>query len=202
MSDTLPPVLQVIKSKGYAVFTQGAYNLNLFGIRSSSSQAGKFDDLMGCAYREYDGGPWVVQYWPATTDPGLYYLENPMRVEGTAILVPGQYRGAYQIGLHTGYEALVQWAGPVKVYRDADRDGTLDFDPETIMEGYFGINLHASYQRGDGTGESTVVGKWSGGCQVHATEAGFRAMMALAHRQLEVHPSWTKFTYTLLDQWW
>lgn len=203
MADTLPPVLQVMASKGYAVFTRGAYNLNLFGIRSPSRKAGQFDDLMGCAYRTTDGGPWVVRYWPATTDPGLYYLHNPSRVSGTAILAPGQYRGAYVLGLHAGkYEALVQRGAEVTVYRDRDRDGTLDLDPSTLVSGYFGINLHASSQRGDGTGESTSVGKWSAGCQVHATEAGFRDMMALARKSLEEHPSWSRFTYTLLDQWW
>ena len=203
MPDTLPPVLQVIASKGHAVFTTGRWNLNMFGIRSKSRRSGSFDDLMGCAYRETDGGPWVVKYWPATTDPGTYYLEHPMRVEGTAILATGQYRGAYQFGLHQGkYEALVQTGAEVTVYRDADRDGTLDLDPSTRMTGFFGINLHASSQNSDGDAVSTVVGKWSAGCQVHGTQAGFVDMMATARRSLEENPSWSRFTYTLLDQWW
>lgn len=46
---------------------------------------------------------------------------------GTAILCPGQYVDAYEVGNHNGkYEALLQ-GRPVKVWRDYDRDGKLDF---------------------------------------------------------------------------
>lgn len=199
----LPPVLQRIEKIGGKVFTSGAYNLNLFGIRSPTKMAGKFDDLMGCAYKETADGPFRVDWWPATTDPGVYWLEHPMRVEGCAALVADrQYRGAYRRALHRGkYMALCQ-RSDVAVYRDGTRDEILNYDPSTIQEGLFGINLHASRQDGDGTGESTVVGKWSAGCNVHATEEGFLAMMSLVDKSLEVHPTWTKFTYSLLNQWW
>jgi hypothetical protein len=196
----LPPILDRIKSEGHAVFTDGAYNLNLFGIRSRTAQAGRFDDLMGCAYRATPDGPFRVHWWAATTDPGVYWLENPMKVSGTAILVPGQYRGCWKVGLHGGkYEALCQRGGKVRVYRDSDKDQILDMNEDSVAEGWFGINLHASSQRGDGTGESSVVGKWSAGCQVHATESGFRDMMRLVHLQQEHHPRWTRYTYTLLQ---
>jgi hypothetical protein len=200
----LPPILQHIQSLGYRVFEDGAYNLNLFGIRSPERVAGKFDDWMGCAYRETDDGPWRVAYWPATTDPGAYYLDEPLNVAGTAILVEGQYRGAYEIGLHRGkYTALVQTGNAVKVYRDDNRDEVLDLDPDTTAEGYFGINLHASSQTNDGTGESTNVGRWSAGCNVHGTQRGFDDMMRLAALQIETHPTWApRFTYTLVRQWW
>ena len=200
----LPPVLQQIEKIGGKVFTSGAYNLNLFGIRSPNRNAGTFDDLMGCAYKETEDGPFRVHWWPATTDPGVYWLENPMKVEGCAALVADrQYRGVYSVDLHAGkYRALCQRNGPVSVYRDGTRDAVLNYDPSTIQEGMFGINLHASHQVGDGSGDSTVVGKWSAGCNVHATESGFRDMMALVDKSIEVHPTWTKFTYTLLNQWW
>ena len=199
----LPPVLQRIDDIGGKVFTSGAYNLNLFGIRSKTRTAGSFDDLLGCAYREEADGPFRVHWWPATTDPGVYWLENPMRVEGCAALVADrQYRSAYQIGMHQGrYRALVQ-AADVAVYRDDNRDRVLDYDPNTIQTGRFGINIHASQQRSDGSGESTVDGKWSAGCQVHATQSGFMDMMSLVDKSIQVHPTWTKFTYTLLTQWW
>ena len=202
----LPPVLSHIKSLGYQVFTSGDYNLNLFGIRSPDEESGVYNDMLGVAYKV--DGQWRVEYWAATCDPGIYYRENPMNVQGTAILVPGQYRSVYTIDKHGGkYDALCQRNGTVKVWRDADKDAILDHDvPEA--EGYFGINIHASSSRPydedrDRNPDSADVGKWSAGCQVHATTTGFCRMMELCRKQLEEHPSWKPFfTYTLVDQWW
>jgi hypothetical protein len=200
----LPPVLERIQSLGFKVFTNGDYNLNLFGIRSPDRVSGTYDDLLGCAYKV--DGQWVVRYWAATTDPSLYYRENPLNVKGTAILVPGQYSGVYTIDMHAGkYLALCQRNGPVTVWRDNDLDRVLDEDLETDT-GFFGINIHASsstpYDQTRDRDEDSDIGRFSAGCQVHATTTGFREMMDLVNKQIEAHPSWEKaFTYTLLDQW-
>lgn len=203
----LPPVLQRIKALGYKVFTNGDYNLNLFGIRSPETTSGSYNDLLGCAYKV--NGQWRVDYWAATTDPSIYYRENPMNVKGTTILVPGQYRGVYKVDLHAGkYLALCQRGGPVTVWRDANKDSVLDHDvPEDT--GFFGVNIHASTStpydetRDQDRDENSDVGVWSAGCQVHATATGFRAMMDLVDKQIETHPTWEEsFTYTLLDGGW
>lgn len=206
MATILPPVLAHMKSLGHQVFTSGDYNLNLFGIRSSDLASGTFNDLLGCAYKV--NGQWHVRYWEATTDPGLYYRENPMNVSGTAILCPGQYRSVYTIDKHAGkYDALCQRNGPVKVWRDDNRDDVLDIAAAPQSAGYFGINIHASssnpYGETRDRDDNADVGRWSAGCQVHATTTGFREMMDLARKQIETHPTWSKnFTYTLLEQWW
>ena len=199
-----PAVLEQIEKLGFAVFEGGPYDLNLFGIRAKNRTANEFDDLIGCAY--LDGRTWRVQYWPATTDPGTLNGElatkNP---KGAAILAPGQYRGAYKIGPHgsTKYAALTQRGAEVTVYRDATGDGVLNLDPDTLETGWFGINIHASSMRPYADEKVTTrVANWSEGCQVHATSSGFRAMMDLCHKQIEYHPTWDSFTYTLLDQWW
>ena len=60
--------------------------------------------------------------YDCTTDPGLYYRHNPLNCFGTAVLVPGQYRGAFVLGQHQGlYEALTQGKS-LPVYRDDDLD--------------------------------------------------------------------------------
>ena len=64
-----PVILERIESLGFAVFDGGSYDLNLFGIRAKNRNAGKFDDLLGCAWLDGADG-WRVRYWPATTDPG------------------------------------------------------------------------------------------------------------------------------------
>ena len=191
-----PVVLEQVEKLGFKVFDGGPYDLNLFGIRSKNRTANEFDDLIGCAY--LDGKTWRVQYWPATTDPGTLNgklaTKNP---KGAAILAPGQYRGAYEIGPHgsSGYTALVQRCGPVTVFRDNTGDTRLDFNRDTLESGYFGINIHASSMDPYGDEkETTQVSNWSEGCQVHATSAGFRSMMGLCHKQIQYHATWTKFT--------
>ena len=192
----LPDILRRFQELGHKVKWQGDYHLNLFGVRAPSTRANSFDDLLGCAYTVK--GMWRVHYWPGTTDPGAYWLENPSRVEGTAILVEGQYEDVWKVDLHGGeYEALCQRNGTVRVYRDGDKDTVLDMNPSTIATGSFGINIH----RSSASGQSTSVDKWSAGCQVHARLDGFNEMMDLARKQRDILGVDT-FTYTLLKQWW
>ena len=193
----IPPVIKHAQEMGHTVWDT-PYRMWLFGIRSENRNANSFDDELGCAWVNEDG-LWTVEYWPGTTDPGTYYLENPLNNAGCAILVEGQYLDTWMLGKHQGkYEALCQLGNEVRVYRDASRDNKLDMDPETITQGYFGINLHAA-TRNEG-GESTQVHRWSAGCQVHATQKGFARMMELAHLQVE-KMGLNKFSYTLMNAW-
>ena len=190
----LPPLLQRVQDLGYATFDGGDYDLNIVGIRTKSREANEFDDIMTCTYKER--GRWVTKYWPCTTDPGTYHLDKPSRVAGTAILVPGQYRGVYRLDLHAGkYEALCQRNGKVKVYRDNNRDEILDMDPDTVQEGFFGINIHrASSKR-----TTTTVDRYSAGCQVLASPTDFSELTTLAHHQVNER-GWDTFTYTLIEE--
>lgn len=194
----LPPVIRQAQILGHEVWGD-PWRLFLFGVRAPNRSANSFDDMLGCAYVD-DDGLWQVHYWPGTTDPGTYWLINPSRSEGCAILVEGQYLDTWKIDLHGGrYEALCQRAGEVSVYRDPSKDNKLDLDPSTIMTGYFGINIHAATQVEGAT--STQVDKWSAGCQVHAAQKGFEKMMELAHKQRDKTGRDT-FSYTLMTQWW
>lgn len=199
----LPTILQYVRDLGHAVFTEGLYNLNLIGIRTRKGTPDAFDDWMVVAYKDEDG--WVERWWPITTEPGLYYLENRSKWygdAGVAILVPGQYRSVYQIGPHgrTKYEALVQWNGAVRIYRDADLDAEHDYNPESIREtSTAGINIHASTMSPyEGNETKSTVGAWSAGCQVFQNESDFAAFMALCKKQKEYHPTWEFYTYTLV----
>lgn len=196
----IPAILKHVQSLGYRIFDGGhAYNLNIIGIRAHQN-GNSFNDFLCCAYREREDGPWTVKYWAATTDPGEFCLENPEvygTEAGTAIVVPGQYRGVYKLDLHRGkYEALCQRNGKIKVYRDGNKDDVLDMDPDTIQEGYFGCNIHKA------GANSTQVDKWSAGCQVFARSSDFEALLSLCHKQIEHHPTWAPaFTYTLITEW-
>ena len=189
----LPPILQRLQTLGHSVYENGDWNLNLFGVRSPTRTANAFDDLIGCAYKEQ--GLWRVEWWEATTDPGTYYLiDKPLNKSGTAVLKAGQYKGAYKLGLHRGYEALCQLGQEVSVYRDNTRDATLDLDESTLQTGYFGVNIHKR------TGTDDTVDAASAGCQVFRYDKAFYRLLDLAHMQVKKR-GWDTFTYTLIDDW-
>ncbi len=192
---TRQQIEDAVKAKGHVWFgSQKDYDVNIVGIRNSATKnqlTNKFDDWMTLSYKI--NGQWQYHIWPCTTDPGVTHtrqkLLNPI---GVARLVMGQYRGAYQIGLHQGkYSALVQRGGPVKVWRDANKDAI--YDETKIDEGYFGINIH----RSSPTGTSTQVNGWSAGCQVFANINDYSKFMRIMEKSREVFGN--KFTYTLIE---
>jgi hypothetical protein len=193
----LPVILQYVQSLGHVVFTEGDFNLNLIGVRANNPVPNSFDDMLAAVYKV--GGVWLVRSWPMTSDPGLYWLNHPMRRDGTAILTEGQHRGAFKLGLHKGsYPALIQ-AKPVKVYRDANKDSVLDMDPDSIQEGYFGIHIHAASK--DPWGDSrrrNQVDRWSAGCQVVADPVNYREMIALVEKSTAMYGK--TLTYTLVNE--
>lgn len=192
MTPTIENVIRAMSKLGHTLFKEGDYNLNIIGIRSSDDTANSFNDWLCVLYRHNDS--WALESFRCTTDPGMYYRLNPMSLDGTAILKPGQYRNAWRIGEHQGrYEALVQHR-PVTVYRDNDHDAALDTDGTREQTGFFGINCH----RARSVGRSIQVDKWSAGCQVIADSVDFERLMVLAHEAAERYGN--GFTYTLLNE--
>ena len=61
--------------KGYAFFDRGRLNLNLIGVRHSDYASNGFDDVLCCAWRDPENVK-HVEHWPATTDPGLHWLQK------------------------------------------------------------------------------------------------------------------------------
>jgi len=132
--------------------------------------------------------------FPATTDPGKYWLDNPMHPQGTAFLKKGQYVNAYAIGLHqSNYEALVQ-VEPVTVIRDYDRGGIFNwFESGYSDTGRFGINIHRATQ----VGISKTIDHFSAGCLVFANAEDYAFFMKLAKIHRSMHGN--RFTLTLID---
>jgi len=191
-----PLLFDALQKKGYTIFTEMpsilAPNLNIIGLRAKPGTPNAFDDLICFLWQER--GAWHLESWAATTDPGTYWLQNPMRVDGTAILCPGQYRGCWALGLHKGqYPALVQ-AKPdsFAVWRDGDKNVVPNFGG-TVYHDAGGINMHHA-------GEASLkVDKWSAGCQVFARTADYARAMDLIQQSAATFGP--KFSYILLD-WW
>ena len=193
---TREQIQAAVESKGYKWFESGDYNVNIVGVRNSDTNGrvtNKFDDKITLSYKV--DGEWQFYSFNATTDPGRYWVENVMRVEGVACLKEGQYRGAYRIDKHRGnYDALCQRGGEVTVYRDANKDGCYDLDDDNTQTGYFGINIHRATAR---VGKaSTQVDKWSAGCQVISANKDWEEFIFACYKAQQVWGN--SFTYTLI----
>ncbi len=168
------------------------YQLNIIGIRSNESASNSFDDKIYIIFINKNGKTETYSY-NITTDPGTYWLQHPMQVNGTAILKQGQYVNAYKLGLHRGqYKALVQ-AKPVTIIRDYDRNAILDFNNGKEDTGLFGINIH----RASIHGKTKNVGKWSAGCQVFEKNSDYIHFIGLCNKHRSLYGN--EFTYSLLD---
>jgi hypothetical protein len=186
-----PLILERVESLGHVVFASGAYNINIIGERTPNQEANKFDDRLHLVFKNEDD-EWQHLWFECTTDPGTYWLENPGNHKGTAIMVPGQYRGAYKIDKHAGrYDALCQRNGTVQCYRDSNRDRVLDMDPESITQGFYGINIHHA-----GT-DSKNVDKWSAGCTVVGNMADWDVFFSVVKKSADLYGN--QFTYTLIE---
>jgi len=188
-------VKKLAKEKGF-IINEKPYFLNIWGFRANSQTPNSFDDEMHIFMNiGTERLPkWAYWVFKCTTDPGTYWLKNPMNPQGTAILNPGQYIDAYQIGLHRGkYKALVQ-RGVVSVTRDYDRDAVLDFANGRVVRGLYGINIHRASQ----VGSTLTVDKYSAGCQVFKNAQDFDFFIKLCELHRSFHGN--KFTYTLVDK--
>jgi hypothetical protein len=193
IEDQTSQLIDSLRSLGHKVFTGDAkpHNLNIVGVRNQDSTPNAFDDKMHVFWKFEN--KWTHKTYQVTTDPGTYYLNNPMNVDGTAIMKEGQYLNAYKFGKHRQkYTALVQ-AQPVTVIRDFDRDSEHDFDSGLEQTGFFYIHIHhASY-----SGKSSRVDKWSAGCQVFADIKEYDEFINLCRI---AQSNWgDTFTYTLIN---
>ena len=187
---------KLFNRKGYAYFTKGAYNLNIIGVRRNTNNkvTNKFDDYLVVIWNTPTGKIYRKVY-SITTEPGIYYMSKHLiNPKGTAILVPGQYRGCWQIGKHQNkYKALCQKKA-VCVYRDNNYDEIYDMKPETIEKGIFGINIH----RSDEFRLREEINKYSAGCQVFKDPIDYYRFILLCEKQAELYGN--SFTYTLVKE--
>lgn len=184
-------LVALLRAMDYPVY-EGDYNLNLIGVRAADHDSNAFNDALIVLYMV--SGRWHLHYFPFTTDPGEHYRENPINSLGTAVLVPGHYPGCWRIGSHQGkYRALVQ-CGDVTVYRDENKDASLDTDGMQTQTGQFGINLH----RAGENITSQEVNRWSAGCQVVPSPIHFDLLMALVAVSADRYGAY--FSYTLLTE--
>lgn len=185
-------IINALRLQTFEIYTR-PFELNIVGIRADSTIPNRFDDEIHLFFKN-NANQWIHYIFPATTDPGTYWLKNLMNPQGTAILMQGQYKGAYQIGLHKGkYYALVQ-RKPITVLRDYDRNAVLDFYNGRKYTGMFGVNIHHASVNGT----TKTVDRYSAGCQVFANINDFNLFMQLCEKHKQLYGN--SFTYTLIDK--
>ena len=184
-------LIELVEKNGHVVFKSDSkpFNLNIVGVRSKNPTTNLFNDYIATFWK-YEGR-WNYLEFQATTLPGLKYLETPLNPKGCAILVPNQYRGVWKLGTHRTYTALTQRGGEVAVYRDENEDKEYDMISDSIISGYFGINIHKAGKN------SVIVGKWSAGCTVIQHQDDFDEFIKLCKMQVK-HNNFDTFTYTLI----
>ena len=191
---TLDAVVKAYEYMGFEYVTDGDYKLNIFGIRNQDDKnSNGFNDVIGVTYKEK--GDWRIRVYSATTDPGTTSRIHPINVLGCAIMVPGQYKNCYGIGLHQGkYEALKQ-IRPMSYWRDNNKDNVLDFASKIYTE-IAGTNLHRATAIPGVT--SKIVDSYSAGCQVIAAYNDWVEFMKIVHKSVDSGNK--EFTYTLFTQ--
>jgi hypothetical protein len=194
-SDLTPQILiKTLNKLGHSVFESDSkpFNLNIVAIREDNPTPNKFNDLL-CVFWKYKG-KWSMVQWECTTLAGIPWMSSPLNKKGCAILKPGQYKGAWRIGMHRGqYKALTQ-AKPVDVYRDNDKDLEYDMVESSVDNGLFGINWH----RANSKFESVDVNKFSAGCIVTANPHEYDMFIKICDEAAEVWGN--SFTGTLIKE--
>ncbi len=205
MNITTKKIVDALKKNSYPLFT-GENNITLVGVRSKDTNSNSFNDAL-VVLCEVEG-KMQSQIFDITTDPGIYYRENPLNVDGTAVLVPGHYKSCWKLGAHRGqYHALIQ-AGEMSVYRDNNHDSKIDTkqnaegdkdkgegeEKDNIDKGLFGINLHRANEHRS----SLRVDRWSAGCQVMANPKDFDLVMGMLKDSAKVYGD--KYSYSLLNE--
>ena len=206
-SRALEMIRHAYSKNDYVFFENRRYDLNIGGIRSETTEPERFDDSFFVAFfvafiDERD--TWRVAMWSCTTDPGLFFLnsEKMGNRAGTAVLIPDQYRRYWKLGAHgkKKYPALIQNGMPFRVWRDHNKDGSLNRSGK-VYEDVTGLNCHKAYSwnKGKVIGTSMRVDNWSAGCQVsEVSYAHDYILMPLATKQVEKGAGST-FTYTLFE---
>ena len=195
---TKEQIKDTVEGLGYKYFTGDNYDVNIIGIRNSTTAGkitNKFDDLMTISYKD-ENGEWQYHEYDCTTDPGDDWTDNPWIDEiGCAVLKPGQYRGSHKLRLHSGRYLALGQKKDVTVYRDNNRNDTYEFDESSIDTGVFGINIHrATALEGK---KSTYVNKWSAGWQVIAANDDWFAFLEICQTAREIWGN--SFSYTLIE---
>lgn len=155
------------------------FDLNVGGVRNDSRTPDAWDDVIFVAYKD-PSKRYRCERFVATTDPGGFFLQNPLTSLGTIVVEEAYHSKLWSPGKHgisgsNPYDAMVQ-TGKLKYRRDNDRDLVIEQNGPLIDGTGNGVNLHHGYG-------SKLVGRNSAGCQVVRMPASLLRILALVEAQ-------------------
>lgn len=185
---TVEKLKSIFVTKGY-----GWGSFNIIGIRTLDQTPDVFNDFICLVIADK-----LVGCWSCTTDPGVYWLKNPSRINGTAILPEGQYIDSWILGVHKTYPALTQFK-PLKVWRDNNKDAKVDYTGNLYAD-VQGLNIHKGHDTWLSKNAKYLLGiikvdKYSAACQVFAFSDNFATFIDYCKKS-----GLKLFTYTLLNE--
>lgn len=174
-----------MRAKGYRVYDR-PFELNIVAERNNTVRSESFDDTLHLFYKD-SHDDWVHHEYLVTTDPNVYYIDNPAHAKGYGFIKKGQWLNAYQLGYHKTRKALVQ-VRPITVIRNYDLKGVIKRYTGEEHTGIFGNNIH------DRKGNMLNA---SAGCVVFAHDEDYRQFLAACEQHKTLYGN--QFTLTLFD---
>lgn len=155
----------------------GAYieEVMLFGIQNESNKKeDKINDVIGIIFKD------KMFLMRGTTNPGKFYIENPLNKEGAFQLGYGYHSKIWAVDKHKGkYEALCnRWFKGCKKtrgWRDTNKTFTFEESQDKVVSGHFGVNLHRMSKHY----LVNNIEKYSAGCQVVWDGLDFDKLMSM-----------------------
>lgn len=151
-----------LEYEGWVIFgARGITTENNDDISSNNDDINEYNDAL-YLIRSVGGKPEYKSY-VCTIDPGLYWLQHPMNVNGTARIAQGIYK--YKVGIHRGHQALTQYSKvTVNRYEPHSSDKPwFQWKDEPIagkQTDFLAVDIHAK------SSTSKFVDKASAGCTV------------------------------------
>ena len=201
-------IREVLKLKNYKFFEKGDFNLNLIAVREDDIFDNKFSDTLYAICKVNGVFQKLELSW--TTKAGVYGHggeQDPLQAwetgtadNGVAVVVEGQYLGAFELVLNGGgypFDEYFKQIKPLAYYRDNDKNGVITRGK--VVWGEYSTHLHAmSVKKYAGTYLSAIGYKpWSMGC-MGADYLNFQRLKNLALKAASLYSN--KFSYTLLHE--
>lgn len=176
--------------------------VNMFGVRTNIQIGDTFNDYLGLIY----GDTFIIT--SGTTEPGAYWISNPMNNLGTAILRPKLHTNIWSKGYHNGYKALVQ-TGIAGIWRYDYRSGFPTYTYETKgninipiaidpkgerLKRYDTLGNGINFHRAKEGVLIKQIGKWSAGCQVVQDSAMYDNMINVIYSSKQQAYNYALFT--------
>lgn len=170
-------LIKYMRGKSYHVST-GPNQYNIVYVEGMNDDGTENDDAPNrfndrrIVIEIVGGTPEIKGMWEATTEPGTYWINNPMNPRGAARIQFNQFK-AWRVGPHKDQPLALVQVSNLTVHRDFDRNGIRTGD-KLHTGSDFGINQHHANDapRHD-------IGRWSAGCLVGRTKAGHKEFMSI-----------------------